>query len=39
MNLILQGHEELYAVEQLMLDLFGDNAEGSVTSGLHRGKT
>ncbi len=37
MDLTLQGHEELYAVEQLTLVLFGDDAQGTVTSGLHRG--
>ncbi len=38
MDLRLQGHEELYAAEQLMLVLFGDNAQGTVVSGLHRGQ-
>ena len=36
MELKLKGHEDLYAVEQLMMSLFGANAEGQVTSALHR---
>ncbi len=38
MKLTLQGHEELYAVEQLQMVLFGDSAEGAAVSALHRGK-
>ncbi len=38
MKLQLQGHEELYAVEQLQLSLFGTDAEGEAVSALHRGK-
>jgi len=38
MNLSLIGHEDLYAVEQLMLSLFADR-EGSAVSRLMRGKT
>ena len=38
MKLILQGHDDLYAVEQLQLALFPDNAEGEAISSLHRGK-
>ncbi len=38
MKLTLQGHEELYAVEQLQMVLFGDSAEGEAVSALHRGK-
>ena len=38
MKLTLQGHEDLYAVEQLQLALFPDNAEGEAVSSLHRGK-
>ena len=38
MNLKLIGHEDLYAVEQLMLSLFAE-AEGSAISRLTRGKT
>ncbi len=38
MKLILQGHEELYAVEQLQTVLFGDSAQGEAVSSLHRGK-
>ena len=37
MKLTLQGHEDLYAVEQLQLALFPDNAEGEAVSSLHRG--
>jgi oxygen-independent coproporphyrinogen-3 oxidase len=39
MKLTLQGHEDLYAVEQLQLALFPDNAQGEAISALHRGKT
>ena len=38
MKLTLQGHEDLYAVEQLQLALFPDNADGEALSSLHRGK-
>ncbi len=38
MKLTLQGHEELYAVEQLQTVLFGDQAQGAAESALHRGK-
>ncbi len=38
MKLTLQGHEELYAVEQLQMVLFGDSTDGSAVSALHRGK-
>jgi oxygen-independent coproporphyrinogen-3 oxidase len=37
MKLTLQGHEDLYAVEQLQLALFPDNADGEAVSSLHRG--
>ena len=37
MKLILQGHEDLYAVEQLMMVLFSQR-EGTVVSSVHRGK-
>ena len=37
MKLTLQGHEDLYAVEQLQLALFPDDAEGEALSKLHRG--
>ena len=37
MKLTLQGHEDLYAVEQLQLALFPDDAEGEALSALHRG--
>ena len=39
MKLTLQGHEDLYAVEQLQLSLFPDNMAGEAVSALHRGKT
>ncbi len=39
MDLVLKGHEELYAVEQLQTVLFGDHAQGQAVSALHRGKT
>ena len=39
MKLTLLGHEDLYAVEQLCITLFGVDAQGSVTSQLYRGKT
>ncbi len=38
MKLTLQGHEDLYAVEQLQLALFPDSAQGEAVSALHRGK-
>ena len=38
MKLTLVGHDDLYAVEQLLITLFGVGAEGSATSQLHRGK-
>jgi len=38
MNLTITGHEDLYAVEQLMLSLFSERA-GTAVSRLHRGKT
>ena len=38
MKLTLQGHEDLYAVEQLQLALFPDDAQGEAISSLHRGK-
>ena len=39
MKLILQGHDDLYAVEQLQMALFSVDAEGEAVSQLHRGKT
>ncbi len=39
MKLTLQGHEDLYAVEQLQLALFPDNTQGEAVSALHRGNT
>ena len=39
MKLTLIGHDDLYAVEQLQLSLFPDNADGEAISTLHRGKT
>ena len=38
MKLTLRGHNDLYAVEQLQLALFPDNAQGEAISVLHRGK-
>ncbi len=38
MKLSLVGHDDLYAVEQLQLSLFPDNAQGEAVSALHRGK-
>ena len=37
MKLNLVGHDDLYAVEQLQMSLFGNNAEGEATSRLSRG--
>ena len=39
MKLILIGHEDRYAVEQLQMSLFGPDAEGEAVSRLRRGKT
>ena len=39
MKLTLQGHSDLYAVEQLQLSLFPEGVEGEAVSKLHRGKT
>ena len=39
MKLTLVGHEDLYAVEQLQMALFPNNAQGEAISALHRGKT
>ncbi len=39
MKLTLQGHDDLYAVEQLQLSLFPDHMDGNAISTLHRGKT
>ncbi len=39
MKLILEGHEDLYAVEQLQMSLFSMEGEGEAISRLHRGKT
>ena len=36
MNLTLIGHDDRYAVEQLMLSLFPDEAAGEAVSSLHR---
>ena len=38
MKLTLIGHDDLYAVEQLQMALFPDNADGEAFSTLHRGK-
>ena len=39
MKLILIGHEDRYAVEQLQLSLFRDIPDGEAVSSLHRGNT
>lgn len=39
MKLTLIGHEDRYAVEQLLFSLFGDDPEGEAVSTLHRGNT
>ena len=39
MKLTLVGHDDRYAVEQLMLSLFGCDAQGEAVSTLHRGQT
>ena len=39
MKLTLIGHDDRYAVEQLLMSLFGPDAEGEAVSALHRGKT
>jgi len=39
MELTIQGHEDLYAVEQLQLALFSVDAPGEAVSRLHRGNT
>ena len=38
MELILEGHEDLYAVQQLQMSLFPVGTEGKVLSKLSRGK-
>ena len=38
MEVILRGHEDRYAVEQLAMSLFGVDAAGKVESCLYRGK-
>lgn len=39
MNLKLIGHDDRYAVEQLLLSLFPEDAEPEAVSALHRGST
>ena len=39
MKLILSGHDDRYAVEQLLMSLFGTQAEGRAQSSLHRSRT
>lgn len=39
MNLTLIGHDDRYAVEQLLLSLFPEDAEPEAISTLHRGQT
>ena len=38
MNLLLLGHDDRYAVEQLQMSLFPEGTEGAAVSSLHRGK-
>ena len=38
MKLTLSGHDDLYAIEQLQMALFGADAPGSAVSSLRRGK-
>ena len=39
MKLTLTGHDDLYAIEQLQMALFGVDSPGSADSVLHRGRT
>ena len=39
MKLLLSGHDDRYAVEQLQMALFSQQAEGEAVSRLHRGST
>ena len=39
MKLTLTGHDDLYAVEQLQMSLFGTQAQGEAVSSLHRSST
>ena len=39
MKLTLTGHDDRYAVEQLLMSLFGTETEGHAKSTLHRGST
>ena len=39
MKLTLHGHDDLYAVEQLQMALFGNDAQGEAESRLYRGGT
>ena len=39
MNLTLSGHDDRYAVEQLLLSLFPENTPLEAVSSLHRGQT
>ncbi len=39
MNLTLSGHDDRYAVEQLLLSLFPENTPLEAVSSLHRGET
>ena len=39
MKLTLSGHDDRYAVEQLQLSLFPEQAGGEAVSALHRGQT
>ena len=39
MDLLLLGHDDRYAVEQLQMSLFPEGTAGSAVSSLHRGRT
>ena len=39
MNLTLTGHDDRYAVEQLLMALFPAGADGEAVSTLHRSET
>ena len=39
MKLTLSGHDDRYAVEQLQLSLFPEQAGGEAVPALHRGQT
>ena len=39
MKLILSGHDDRYAIEQLQMSLFSQKEDGEAVCALHRGKT